>query len=152
MESAESRTAIVIVDHGSRRRESHEMLLQVVAQYAANAPFSIVEPAHMELAEPSIATAFARCVEQGAEMIVVYPYFLLPGQHWDRDIPQLSAAAAKNHPGLRYLVTAPQGLHPLVIRIMQDRIEQCLAHAVSGGAACDLCAGTEKCRVSGEPL
>ena len=37
----------------------------------------IVEPAHMELAEPSIATAFARCVERGATTVVVFPYFLL---------------------------------------------------------------------------
>jgi sirohydrochlorin ferrochelatase len=80
----------------------------------------------MELAEPSIETAFARCVERGAKTVVVFPYFLLPGRHWNDDIPRLAAAAAENHPGIRYLVTAPFGLHPLMAEIMQQRIAHCL--------------------------
>ena len=52
----------------------------------------------MELAEPSIATAYNECVRQGALQIVVHPFFLLPGRHWDRDIPQLAAEAAAEHP------------------------------------------------------
>lgn len=149
MAATPPRVGIVIVDHGSRRPESHAMLLEVVALYAQTCPYSIVEPAHMELAEPSIETAFRRCVEQGAELIVVYPYFLLPGRHWDHDIPALAAEAARHHPGLRYLVTAPQGLHPLISQIIQDRIDQCLHHATDAGAACPLCEGTDKCRVRG---
>ena len=89
----------------------------------------IVEPAHMELAEPSIATAFDRCVTRGAKTVVVFPYFLLPGRHWHDDIPRLAAAAAQTHPGIRYLVTAPFGLHPLMNDVIRDRIENCLAHA-----------------------
>ena len=46
---------VIIVDHGSRRRESNEMLHEATARFAAQSEFSIVEPAHMELAEPTIA-------------------------------------------------------------------------------------------------
>src|SRR5438874_10113296 len=104
---------VIVVDHGSRREESNAMLLDVVRDFAEATGMPIVEPAHMELAEPSIAAAFARCVERGATTVVVFPYFLLPGRHWNDDIPRLAAAAAANHPGVRYLVTAPFGLHPL---------------------------------------
>ena len=55
----------------------------------------IVEPAHMELAEPSLETAFDACVAAGATTVVIAPYFLGPGQHWDRDIPALAAAACR---------------------------------------------------------
>src|SRR3972149_2395923 len=105
---------VILVDHGSRRDESNELLLDVARQFAAASGPPIVEPAHMELAEPSIATAFGRCVARGAKTVVVFPYFLSPGRHWYDDIPRLAAAAAAAHPGVRHLVTAPLGLHPLM--------------------------------------
>ena len=49
-----STVGIVIVDHGSRRDESNRLLLEVVEQFARATGSRIVEPAHMELAEPSI--------------------------------------------------------------------------------------------------
>jgi sirohydrochlorin ferrochelatase len=147
MLDADKQLGVILVDHGSRRDESNEMLLDVVRDFARSAGMPIVEPAHMELAEPSIATAFARCVERGATTVVVFPYFLLPGRHWNDDIPRLAAAAAKTHPGVRYLVTAPFGLHPLMAEVMQQRIAHCLAHTRGDADACELCAGTDKCQL-----
>jgi sirohydrochlorin ferrochelatase len=138
---------VVVVDHGSRRAESNDLLLDVVQSFVNATGMAIVEPAHMELAEPSIATAFARCVERGAKTVVVFPYFLLPGRHWNEDVPRLTAAAAKSHPGVRYLVTAPFGLHPLMAEVMRQRIDHCLAHALGEADACELCAGTEHCQL-----
>jgi sirohydrochlorin ferrochelatase len=139
--------AVILVDHGSRRDESNAMLLDVVQNFAAATGYPIVEPAHMELAEPSIATAFARCVERGAKTVVVFPYFLLPGRHWSDDIPRLAAEAAKNFPGVRYLVTAPFALHPLMAQVIQERISHCLAHAAGQVDSCELCAGTDRCQL-----
>jgi sirohydrochlorin ferrochelatase len=123
-ETEASAVGIVIVDHGSRRAESNDMLLEVVGQFARATNYPIVEPAHMELAEPSIRTAFARCVARGARTVIVHPYFLLPGTHWTDDIPALVAAAAAEHPGVRYAVTAPLGRHPLITRIIEERITE----------------------------
>jgi len=123
------------------------LLLDVVESFVNATQMPIVEPAHMELAEPSIATAFARCVERGATTVVVYPYFLLPGRHWNEDIPRLTAEAAKAHPGVRYLVTAPFGLHPLMAEVMRQRIDHCLAHTSGTADACELCAGTDRCQL-----
>jgi sirohydrochlorin ferrochelatase len=80
----------------------------------------------------------------------VFPYFLLPGRHWNEDIPRLAAAAARQHPGIRYLVTAPFGLHPLMAEVIRQRIEHCLAHTQGRADACELCAGTERCQLRGE--
>ncbi len=147
-----SKVGIVIVDHGSRRPESNELLLQVVELFRTTTRLPIVEPAHMELAEPSIDQAFQRVVQQGAELVVVHPYFLAPGRHWRRDIPQLAAEAAERHPGIRYLVTAPLGLHPLIQQVMQHRILHCLRHAMGKVSACDVCESTPECqfRLSGQ--
>jgi sirohydrochlorin ferrochelatase len=118
---------VILVDHGSRREESNQLLLEVVEHFAKASGLTVVEPAHMELAEPSIATAFARCVERGATTVVVFPYFLLPGRHWHEDIPRLAAEAAANHPGVQFRVTAPFGHHPLLFDVIGERIADCLA-------------------------
>jgi sirohydrochlorin ferrochelatase len=82
-------------------------------------------------------------------MVVVFPYFLLPGRHWNDDIPRLAAAAAAKHPGVRYLVTAPFGLHPLMAEVIQQRITHCLSHTQGDADACELCAGTDRCQLRG---
>lgn len=119
--------AIIIVDHGSRRLEANEMLHEFVQLFIAHSSYRIVEPAHMELAEPSIATALDRCVKQGARHIVVAPYFLSPGRHWDEDIPRLAGEAADCHAGVTFQVTHPIGLHPLMVEIVASRVDECLA-------------------------
>jgi sirohydrochlorin ferrochelatase len=130
---------VIVVDHGSRRAESNRMLLEIAAWFQEQTAYEIVEPAHMELAEPSIATAFARCVQRGAQKIVVFPYFLLPGRHWEQDIPALTARAAEDYPEIPYLVTAPFGRHPLMLEIMQQRIQRCLAVSEGDSEACETC-------------
>lgn len=150
LEFDRDKLGVIVVDHGSRRRESNDLLLDVVRQFTESSQFPIVEPAHMELAEPSIGTAFDRCVERRARTVVVFPYFLLPGRHWDEDIPRLAAEAAGRHPGVRYLVTAPIGVHALMAEIMADRILHCLRHADGDVEACDLCAGTDRCELRGD--
>lgn len=41
---------------------------------------------NQELAEPSIRDAFGLCVQQGANRVIVSPFFLFPGRHWHRVI------------------------------------------------------------------
>jgi len=119
-------TGVILVDHGSRREESNRLLLDVADAYRRVSPWQIVEPAHMELAEPTIAQAFRRCVEQGARLVVVFPYLLSPGRHWDQDIPRLAAEAAASYPGVGHLVTQPLGLHPAILDIISQRIAESL--------------------------
>uniref|UniRef100_A0ACD5UYZ1 Uncharacterized protein n=1 Tax=Avena sativa TaxID=4498 RepID=A0ACD5UYZ1_AVESA len=81
-----------------------------------------------ELAEPSIKEEFGKCVQQGASRIIVSPYFLSPGRHWNKDIPSLASEASKEHSNVPYIITAPLGLHDLMVDIMNDRIKYCLRH------------------------
>ncbi|XP_020267852.1 sirohydrochlorin ferrochelatase, chloroplastic-like [Asparagus officinalis] len=139
--------AVIIVDHGSRRQESNLMLNEFVAMFKGRTGYHIVEPAHMELAEPSIRDAFRLCVEQGANRVIVSPFFLFPGRHWHKDIPSLVAEAARDHSGISYIITAPLGLHELMVDVMNDRIKQCLSHVAGDADECTVCAGTGRCRV-----
>ncbi|MGH7213811.1 MAG: CbiX/SirB N-terminal domain-containing protein [Tepidisphaeraceae bacterium] len=140
------RTGIVIVDHGSRRAESNRMLEDIAVLFAERfrQRYQIVEPAHMELAEPSIATAYARCVQRGAARVVVCPFFLGPGKHWTQDIPRLAAEAARRFPQTRYHVTPTLGIDDLILELLDKRILGC----VQNDFLCDTCKGTPR---SGEP-
>ncbi|XP_020161576.1 sirohydrochlorin ferrochelatase, chloroplastic isoform X1 [Aegilops tauschii subsp. strangulata] len=136
---------VIIVDHGSRRQESNLMLHDFVSMFKARTCYKIVEPAHMELAEPTIKEAFGKCVQQGASRVIVSPYFLSPGRHWKQDIPSLASEASKEHSSVPYIITAPLGLHELMVDIMSDRIKYCLRHAAGGVDECTVCAGPGKC-------
>uniref|UniRef100_A0A0E0G558 Sirohydrochlorin ferrochelatase n=1 Tax=Oryza nivara TaxID=4536 RepID=A0A0E0G558_ORYNI len=138
---------VIIVDHGSRREESNLMLNDFVAMFRARTGYKIVEPAHMELAEPTIKDAFGKCVQQGASRVIVSPYFLSPGRHWKQDIPALAAEASKEHSNITYVVTAPLGLHELMVDVMNDRIKYCLRHVAGNVEECTVCAGTGKCQL-----
>jgi len=141
------RYGIVIVDHGSRRAQSNELLELVASEFAKRFEerYGIVEPAHMELAEPSIATAFGRCVERGARRVVVCPFFLGPGKHWTGDIPRLAAEAASKFPQTQYHVAMPLGIDDLILELLAKRAGFCVDHAFQ----CDSCRGTIR---SGEKL
>ncbi|MDG1893588.1 MAG: CbiX/SirB N-terminal domain-containing protein [Fuerstiella sp.] len=144
-------TAVVIVDHGSRKPASNEMLYQATKIFAAQSDYAIVESAHMELAQPDIAAAFRRCIEQGAARVVVFPYFLSPGRHWSEDIPRLVTEAARPFPDVEWLVTAPFGLHPEMSSIITDRIRHCLgaAEGKPDVTSCDVCEAGGGCELRG---
>ncbi|KAJ7970801.1 Sirohydrochlorin ferrochelatase [Quillaja saponaria] len=143
----DDKDGLIIVDHGSRRKESNAMLNEFVAMFRHKTGYKIVEPAHMELAEPSIRDAFESCVQQGALRVILSPFFLFPGRHWHQDIPSLTAEAAKRHPDVSYIITAPLGLHELLVDVVNDRIKYCLSHVAGDADECAVCAGTNKCRL-----
>lgn len=122
---------VVIVDHGSRLEESNRLLDEVVQSFADGnrEKFPIVEPAHMELAEPTIGEAYDACVARGATEIIVSPFFLGPGKHWTRDIPELISEAAARHPETTWKLAAPLGNHPLMQHLLLQRVREAIGEA-----------------------
>jgi len=133
---------LIIVDHGSTRAESNRLLEEVAAAFARRFAerYQIVEPAHMELGEPSIATAYGRCVQRGAQRVVVVPFFLGPGKHWTQDIPRLTAEAARQFPHTRYHVTPTLGIDDLILDLLEKRASGCLEN----GFLCSQCEDTPR--------
>ena len=115
------RKALLLVDHGSVRREANDLLADVTRLVRERSGLDIVECAHMDLAEPTIAQGFAACADQGADLVIVHPYFLAPGRHSTRDIPRLVAEAAAPHPHVEFRVTEPLGLDPRLVEVVLER-------------------------------
>ena len=117
---------VIVVDHGSKREESNIYVQEMARLFLHHADVEIVEPAHMELASPDINAAYQACVARGAQYIVVHPYFLAPGRHWHKDIPELARQAARQHPETSCVVTPPLGIHKSIIDVMATRIRDAL--------------------------
>lgn len=104
-----TKQALLIVDHGSRRKEANDMLEDVLNLIRKQKPHLIVNGAHMELAEPDIAAGIKRCVLQGANHIIVQPMMLTPGRHAMKDIPDLVKQAMADYPHVTSKVSAHIG-------------------------------------------
>lgn len=115
------KTALILVDHGSRFPAANDMLLGVVEMVKRLSGLDRVYPAHMELAEPSIRQAFEQAVGDGATAVVVHPYFLSPGRHSTTDIPRMVEEAAQAFPGIEHCVTEPLGVHPKIGEVVLER-------------------------------
>lgn len=114
--------AILLIDHGSRRREANDMVHCMANLVQALAgPDVIVRPAHMELADPTIEQGFTSCVEAGATEVVVFPYMLSPGRHSIEDIPAMVAAVATRHPAVAFRVTPAFGVHEKLAELILSR-------------------------------
>lgn len=114
---------ILVVGHGSRRAEANEDIKNAARRIRQRGDFELVEAAFLEIEQPDIAAGFARLVAQGAEEIIVHPYFLSPGRHTRGDIPVEVQAAAENHFGIKYQITEPLAAHPSVIEASISRIK-----------------------------
>ena len=123
--------ALLLIDHGSRREEANAVLVQVAEVIRHQSEFPIVHYAHLEIAEPTIAQGFDACVADGAQEVIVHPYFLAPGAHYSEDIPRLVAEAAAKHPGVRWTITEPLGLHHKLCEVVLERV----AVAMTPGSA-----------------
>lgn len=116
--------ALLIVDHGSRREESNALLRDIARMMREHFGLSIVHYAHMELEQPTIQQGFDACVADGAEEVIVQPYFLGPGRHATIDIPDLVRRAASHHPGVGFRVTEPLGVHPKIGEVIMERMAE----------------------------
>lgn len=114
------RTAIVLIAHGSRRPEANAELLQLAEQVRAQRSDCLVAAAFLELAEPSIPSAVRGCIEQGAQRVQLFPYFLSSGVHVTRDLEEFRRQFAAEHPGVDFRLSRPLGAHPGIASLVLD--------------------------------
>lgn len=118
--------AIILVDHGSRRPEANEHLDELRRLLGGHRPGWSIHCAHLELCPPHVPEVVEACVRDGADQIVLHPFFLLPGRHTREDLPRLAAEAQERHPNVTVHVTETLGLDPRLVDIVSDRIDEAL--------------------------
>jgi sirohydrochlorin ferrochelatase len=124
MPAAHPPTALLLIAHGSRRPDANADLDHLVGQLRDRGRFPIVEMSFLELAEPTVAEGAARCVEQGAERLVMVPYFLSAGVHVRRDLAALRDALSRRYPRVEVRLAEPLGRHPLLVEVVSQRADE----------------------------
>lgn len=111
--------ALLLVAHGSRRQASNDEVRALTeAVREENIDFDVVSCAFLELAEPSIPDGLRLLIGQGAEDIVVLPYFLSAGRHVVEDIPREVQVVTGEFPGVQIHQAPYLGASPEVTRLL----------------------------------
>lgn len=114
-------TGYVIFAHGSSVESANEAVRSVAAQAAALGGMEKYETAFLDGGRPLLPEAIARLAQQGIRDIVVIPYFLTPGLHLKRDLPELIRTVQANQPNLKIRVAPSLDGHPALGAILAER-------------------------------
>jgi sirohydrochlorin ferrochelatase len=128
------KTALLLIAHGSRHEEANADLAHVVDGMRRRG-HAVVEASFLELAEPGIAEGGQRCVLQGAERVVLVPYFLSAGVHVRRDLTAARDALAARFPQVAFRLAEPLGRHPLLLDVVAERAHEAGGSAPEGAKA-----------------
>lgn len=81
----------------------------------------LVTAGFLNYRRPTFAEALARCIQDGAQEVVVQPYFLVPGKFVREDLALLLESGRVAHPEVCLRVAQPFGDHPALARLALKR-------------------------------
>jgi sirohydrochlorin cobaltochelatase len=132
----DGQTAVLLVGRGSLNSEANADLHKTARMLWDRNGYGWVEAAYVSLVPPDVAAGIERCVRLGAKRVLVMPYFLNTGVLVKRIARQARAWQGPAEVG----VAGHLGLHPLIVALLQERLDQ----ARSGVCPCQAAAG---CRI-----
>ena len=133
---------LLIVGHGTRDAtgvaQFRELIGRVRDQSAGWLP--AVDGGFIELSAPSVSEvvpqlAGGRLAHGGPAELVAVPLVLSAAGHGKGDIPAALAREQVRHPGLQYRYGRPLGPHPVLLDVLEARIDAALALKAPGGKA-----------------
>ncbi len=122
--TANGKGAALLIAHGSRRDAANLDLVGLADALRARAIYPIVEIAYLELAQPTILDGGLACVQQGADHVLLLPYFLSAGAHVTDDLERFRRELADQFPDVNFVLCKPFSPHPLLIDIVVDRLAE----------------------------
>jgi cobalt/nickel transport system ATP-binding protein len=130
-------TAVVLVGRGSSDPDATSDLYKIARLLADGRGLPMVEPAFVQVTEPTVAEALERCRRLGAKRIVVAPFLLFTGVLVPRIYAQAAEWAAA-HPEVDVVAAAHLGPDRRLARVVLERYREALTGDVRMN--CDLCA------------
>lgn len=118
------KTAILLMAHGSRVAEANDAVHEIARMVKNFADYEIVEVSFRENHSPNIQQGIDACVAQGAQRILLVPYFLYMGAHVQEDLPKEMEQARQRHPGVEMAMGRHLGVHKRLAKLVIDRIEE----------------------------
>jgi sirohydrochlorin ferrochelatase len=113
--------------HGSRIPEANNAVNEIAAMVKQFAGYNIVEVSFRENHSPNIQEGIDACVAQGAERVLLVPYFLYLGAHVLEDLPKELEEARRRHPHVEMAMGKHLGVHKRLAKLVIDRIDEAFA-------------------------
>ncbi len=119
--------AVILFSHGSLLCGAGEQLKAHAVRLAQTGKYLSVEIGYLNYSEPSFSQAVEKCVQAGATLITVSPYFLVPGYFVKVGLPRVLNPEKARFPEVEFRVAPVLGDHPL----LADAVLRCGDRAAS---------------------
>ena len=118
------KNAALLIAHGSRRSEANDDLVGLAELVRSCNTYGVVEIAYLELAEPTIPRAARKCVDGGANSVLLLPFFLAAGAHVVEDLERHRGELSREFPHVQFHLCRPLGLHPFIVDVVMYRLQE----------------------------
>lgn len=117
--------SLLIVAHGSKRKESNNEVRDLVKNVASmKHDFHEVKTAFLEFAEPRIPDGIRGAIENGATQVVILPYFLSAGHHVVEDIPADVKIVQAEYPNVEIKIASYFGSSALIPEMLLSQTKE----------------------------
>ena len=116
--------SVLLVGHGSRLEGSEDALNQLAHALREREHSTFFQIAFLELRSPSIPEGIEICIHQGAEEVIVLPYFVQAGRHVVEDIPKIVASERQRYPDKKIFLANYLSFDERIASLVSDRIHQ----------------------------
>jgi sirohydrochlorin cobaltochelatase len=117
------KTGMIVLGHGSRRREVACRFEEMIRRVAAHLPQAVVLPAFFSLGQPDLPTQIRELDQQGCVRVVIMPYFLYNGVHMEKDIPALLTELRQTYPHMDFVLQPTLENDPAMERLILARLQ-----------------------------
>ncbi|MBF0526248.1 MAG: CbiX/SirB N-terminal domain-containing protein [Deltaproteobacteria bacterium] len=122
MNELNSKSAIILLGHGSRVPEAGKHMEQVAIGLRTKYVHELVEICYMSRLGPHFPDALKKCVALGATDVLVIPYFLHEGLHMKLDIPEMMQDEAEKYPTVKLVLGRHLGFDDSLVDLVEKRI------------------------------
>ena len=116
-------TSVILLGHGSRAETGNTALAEIAGMLKEMEAGAVI-PAYLQFCSPSLTDAVRQAVAEGADRIIVVPYFLYSGNHVTQDIPEELDGLRAEYSQVEIIMTEHLGAHRKLAEIVIERIKK----------------------------
>ena len=117
-----SKTALVLIAHGSRDPDWAAPFQNVCSAVHAKAPDLRVELAFLEFMAPTLLESAELLLSEGFDHIVVLPMFIAQGAHLKEDVPRLINEIRERNPKASFELASALGDSETIVQAMAAHV------------------------------
>lgn len=125
-EDLNDQTVILMVGRGSSDPVANSNFCKWARMLWERTGYRAVDSAFIGITRPTLPEGLDRAVVSGAKTVVVLPYFLFTGTLYKRIAETVSAYQVR-YPAMKFRLTRHFGLEPLLLDVVEERVEEALS-------------------------